>query len=60
MVNWKKEFLHECICSKINKISLLVFFKDFVDRFGATYLDPFVPNSLFPYPLKILENRKMF
>ena len=47
MVNCKKEFLRRCISkilfidtdqlSKI-QISLQVFFKDFADRFGNTYL----------------------
>ena len=47
MVNWKKEFLHRYI-SKIlfidteklckMQIYLMVFFKDFADRFRSTYL----------------------
>ena len=47
MVNWKEQFLYRCI-SKIlfidteklskMKISSQVFFKDFADRFGITYL----------------------
>ena len=47
MVNWKKSFLHWCMAkilfidteqfSKM-QVSLQVFFKDFVDRFRATYL----------------------
>ena len=47
MVNWKKEFLHRCNSEilfidpeQLSKmqISSLVFFKDFVDRFGTTLL----------------------
>ena len=47
MVNWKKEFLQRCIskillidAEKFSKmqISAQVFFKDFPDRFGITYL----------------------
>ena len=56
MVNWKKKFLHRCI-SKISfidteqistmQISLQVFFKDFVDRFGTTYLNSRILRSCF-------------
>ena len=69
----KKKILHKRI-SKISfidteQLSIMLskiwissqeFFNDFVDRFGTTYLNPFIPNALFLYPLKTSENLKIF